>query len=1176
MSQTSGLIPIGAKPAAKKTNSNAFDFEISDDDLEDLLGLDTENDYKKSKPSGAASKPSASNYKASNESLSSKSTGFKNSIFNDPNVPSSRTSFPKTQNGDGPRLSSATSRFTAPDPLTLKSKHTNEIQVNENDLGAVLTKLGDMDDMDSGLFSSTGLVTKKPSTAQSGPRPYSDPFAAKTETQTSLNTNKRIFPPKDNDTWSSTSNENASSHTPVKQSYLGNLPSSQTGESLFDNLGSSRRADKQQIDGFSSQGKKPVDETENDDLLESMGLFGDKKSNRSSSIKNPVNGESFSRPSSALGTNSFSTTSNLKTNIGGDAMSPFSKSNANKQAELTFKSGFSDSFKEVPQQQTLFSQQPRSSSPTSIKSKEEDFIPSFLAEASSGRRRRGPAATGDSIGSGVNMNSSETQKSPEKDLGFLNDNQLAIKSIKKQNEEADTSSIHKKNPLISSVTFQLSRNSNNYGNLDSQKASVALPFLEPKSKVAETVKPFESVLQSAGASFTPKLGSTASISKKPIVKQAPQQSTLSKSSSLSSLVSLSPSDDEGESSSDNENLSLLKEKKKHQPKQSANNSTVQVNQSFEPAMEPIPKPSSTVTPPNPTPKPVGTTNNSKHSSKEQLTSSSKEIQEDSKPLETKLVVDLKQERDALSTKLNADEALIETLEYKNQQTEVQVQKLSKEVNEDNESIKVLKKKLLEAEAQILSEKSMNQMLENLKQDLLGEHAKEIQLMKETHSLEIGNAIKLEKQMMAETVKMELMKAKAEHEKTIAQLKSNHFDEMAKLISTADAAQQLETLTNKMQESSQRVDEMHHKLERDHSYSVKEREMALQLKERQIVELQRQVMKQNQSLDEERQKLKSKSEATDALLDEFRREREDDQRAVDEERRNLENQISIVRTERDLIQRQLHRERLEFTRQKEAWTMERKKALMASSDEQKSLAMEKAILDAKRDAVVEIELEMGRLKGREEAQIHAERMMLDKEAHSLAIKKSDLHRETAELRAEKIAFEAEKQKLVSEKEAFEKGWLAAENRVKQAKEVQSSAAEERQRAAELDAEVRNALHAMEAQRHEIEESKKNEIQRPVFATTQKLLQTVNAGIQKASSTASSSATPQIPKRNIGVLHKTQASKPTLIPKQSPALFEAAKIQREIEETQRAKKIAMTLKRYATDLKENNAFGFNSAS
>ncbi|KAJ3402624.1 hypothetical protein HDU80_004924 [Chytriomyces hyalinus] len=444
----------------------------------------------------------------------------------------------------------------------------------------------------------------------------------------------------------------------------------------------------------------------------------------------------------------------------------------------------------------------------------------------------------------------------------------------------------------------------------------------------------------------------------------------------------------------------------------------------------------------------------------------------------------------LQAKLREEQEQRKLVESENSVTKDEIKEMLRKMETERGLVKQLEQKIKAQDEKVVHVRSSaSEKVDEINTCLADAHEKEIALMKETHALE--NAVKTEKQMISDLLKLEVAKSKAEHDKAVAVLKAKHFDEMSKLISTADAAHQLESLTHKMEESSRLVDCMHHKLETDHSYSVKvfvdpidilslsnscrifmkEREAALQLKERQLVELQRQIVRQQQSLEDERIKLQAKSEVADSLLDQFRKDRDEDQRIMDSERRNLEEQINVMRTEKDLIQRQLHRERLDFVRQREAWNLERKKSLMASSDQEKDLAMEKALLEAKREAVAEVEMETQRLKGIEQAQLIADRQMIDKEIHSIALKRTELHREAAALRADKIAFENEKQKLTAEIEAFERGWKTAENSVKHAQVVKKTAEEERQKAESLDSEVRKTLASIQNERLQLEDSKR---------------------------------------------------------------------------------------------------------
>lgn len=68
--------------------------------------------------------------------------------------------------------------------------------------------------------------------------------------------------------------------------------------------------------------------------------------------------------------------------------------------------------------------------------------------------------------------------------------------------------------------------------------------------------------------------------------------------------------------------------------------------------------------------------------------------------------------------------------------------------------------------------------------------------------------------------LEAQKATVEREEEIAALKQAHLDEMAKIISNAEGARQLEMLAGKIENSSRFVDSMQQKLESEHAYSIK--------------------------------------------------------------------------------------------------------------------------------------------------------------------------------------------------------------------------------------------------------------------------------------------------------------------------------------------------------------------
>ncbi|KAJ3245517.1 hypothetical protein HDU78_009126 [Chytriomyces hyalinus] len=1020
-----------------------MDFEIDDDDLNDLLGLDTDS----SKPS-KFTKPAAARF------------GSKAS-FED--TPASKASLPKSNFADSHL------EFSFKEPPTSFKSGMKESAFDEKE---ILSKLGDMDDMDDGLFANTGLVKKKPS-------PINTALINKDENSFGASSSQS----KASTPWSPAVLSESTSPTPVEKS--------RPDPSILPHRGTSPTKAKEP-DLWSATSNMHSD----DDLLESLGLGNSKPTPKKEAPLSSKTGyfgdNSIGAETGLASSRAFNTSNNLN-----DGINNNSPRKASTDAGFP-SSSFSD-FLSTNKRESFLSPKDfpeRATSPASlstIKSKEDEFMPSFLMEASSGRRRRGPGAGGAESSTSVLDTKNQSYPDPFASLASPVDSRPSFL----QSESASVGpsrNASKKNSLIASVSAQMpsSRVQNDSGSLSRPS------FLDtkPKSQIETgfpslsfSESPFTQAAQKPASQTIPEDVPFPAIETKSL-PQKPQNPSLSRSSSLSSIVSLGPSDNDDtpdEATSKKKTSSSLSSISAAKPTREAEKRTGSTTQMEKHSRTPSIQILSEKNEPIPL---------DAHSSKSNLRQkvgesmmempSSRPTSQPESFMTTMAVThrdqisiahageieDLVAQITELQAKLREEQEQRKLVESENSVTKDEIKEMLRKMEIERGLVKQLEQKIKAQDEKVVHERSSaSEKVDEIKTCLADAHEKEIALMKETHALELENAVKAEKQMISDLLKLEVAKSKAEHDNAVAVLKAKHFDEMSKLISTADAAHQLESLAHKMEESSRLVDCMHHKLETDHSYSVKEREAALQLKERQLVELQRQIVRQQQSLEDERIKLQAKSEVADSLLDQFRKDRDEDQRIMDSERRNLEEQISVMRTEKDLIQRQLHRERLDFVRQREAWNLERKKSLMASSDQEKDLAMEKALLEAKREAVVEVEMETQRLKGIEQAQLIADRQMIDKEIHSIALKRTELHREAAALRADKIAFENEKQKLAAEIEAFERGWKTAENSVKHAQVVKKTAEEERQKAESLDSEVRKTLASIQNERLQLEDSKR---------------------------------------------------------------------------------------------------------
>ncbi|KAJ3113803.1 hypothetical protein HDU96_002894 [Phlyctochytrium bullatum] len=343
---------------------------------------------------------------------------------------------------------------------------------------------------------------------------------------------------------------------------------------------------------------------------------------------------------------------------------------------------------------------------------------------------------------------------------------------------------------------------------------------------------------------------------------------------------------------------------------------------------------------------------------------------------------------------------------------------------------------------------------------------EIQAVKESMREEAEKRLEEQKNSVAEAQKVELDKLRVTHEHALTEMKAKHLDEIAKLVTNAEATRQLESLATKMDESSKFVDSIQQKIHGEYISSLKDREESLTAREKQLKDLQTHLFIVRRNLDEERAEHRASMEKQAHELDESRRRLEEERRANEESRLALEEQIVIARSERDAAHHQLHRERLEFLKLRDGWALERKRAESKASEERRQLAMDKAVLDARRDAIAALESDLRRAKEREEAQISADRVVLDKEIHLLGLKRDELHREAAQLRAEKLALEALKARSVAEIEAFEKARETAEKEVRHALTIREEIVKERQKAETFNLEAKRIMSELEGSRAEI--------------------------------------------------------------------------------------------------------------
>ncbi len=94
-------------------------------------------------------------------------------------------------------------------------------------------------------------------------------------------------------------------------------------------------------------------------------------------------------------------------------------------------------------------------------------------------------------------------------------------------------------------------------------------------------------------------------------------------------------------------------------------------------------------------------------------------------------------------------------------------------------------------------------------------------------------------------------------------------------------------------------------------------------------------------------------------------------------------------------------------------------------------MEKSLLQAQRQAIMEIENEVSIQKSKEDAQIQVDKIVTSRDLNDLKLKQAEYHREVAILRTEQLKFEEIRAKFEAELDIFNHEKLNYERQIRDA-------------------------------------------------------------------------------------------------------------------------------------------------
>ncbi|KAJ3295274.1 hypothetical protein HK104_002864 [Borealophlyctis nickersoniae] len=402
------------------------------------------------------------------------------------------------------------------------------------------------------------------------------------------------------------------------------------------------------------------------------------------------------------------------------------------------------------------------------------------------------------------------------------------------------------------------------------------------------------------------------------------------------------------------------------------------------------------------------------------------------------------------------------LQAKVKELESQLENLRAELSKKDLALAEAEVKFAEERASLYTKTSSEKHL------LEDRFTSESAALKERHANEIERLEAQHKEDVERAVKLKMADMELEHQRAVAEMKRAHIEEIARVVSNGETSRQLEHLTSQVQNSSQFLDEMKRRMEKENADSVAKWEASFHLREKQVAELQQHLIEKERELDEERVKVRDAMKLMETTIWESKKHQEEERIRIIEQQKELEARMAEAQAEKDAALARLHDERVEFMKSKEEWAMEKKRMVRQMNEERKSITMEKAMVEAQKHMAAELELESDQSRARNEMQLHAERLALEKETRAMHARMADLHKEAAMLRSERLTLQMLRSQLDAERAVFESEREAAERAMHDAAGIRSSAAKECQKAKALHSEVEQTRASIDSAKFELEQ------------------------------------------------------------------------------------------------------------
>ncbi|KAJ3052234.1 hypothetical protein HK097_006674 [Rhizophlyctis rosea] len=326
-----------------------------------------------------------------------------------------------------------------------------------------------------------------------------------------------------------------------------------------------------------------------------------------------------------------------------------------------------------------------------------------------------------------------------------------------------------------------------------------------------------------------------------------------------------------------------------------------------------------------------------------------------------------------------------------------------------------------------------------------------------------------RQEMIESHQKETEDLQKKHQSEVEEVRARYTMELEALKATQDSTTRIQSLTSQLQSQSVALDGMRKEVEGDARERMEKWNALMKEREKKVNELQDHLLQKEHSLRTEHHKIQNAIKTMENNLLETKRQHEQDRLRIAEERARVDTELAELKTAKEDLQTRLHAERVDFLKSKEEWALERRRMRETIEDERKKLTTEKSYIEAQKHALEEYETEVKVKAEREKDQLQADRLLLTQQTQTLHVRLADLHRQAAHLRSEKNVITLLREEVEAEKEVVEGELRDIERKVRGVEGVRNGAVQERQKAESAKEETAKAKEEIEIARVKMEQT-----------------------------------------------------------------------------------------------------------